>query len=186
MAGSTPTCLKCKHPLELRLVEELTAGRCGQCQRGFEFIAFPALLAVPTVARAQSAQALDDAVCFFHAENRAESVCENCGRYLCTVCGVEFGGSRLCPQCVSLRRASDSKRSGRDLVLHDTIGLALAVGPLLVFWLTLITAPVALGYVIFAWRQPLSILRRSRWRLVLAGTLAVLEILGWIIYGIAG
>jgi len=176
MPAGAPTCPRCER--ELDRGTWLGAGACGHCGHALEFVAFPALRAARAPAvRAQTALP-EDAACFFHADNRAEAVCEACGRYLCAVCHVDFGGARLCPQCISIRHTA-KKDAGRGQVLHDSIALTLAVLPILLVFVTAVTAPFALGYTLYAWRKPLGITRRSRWRLWAALIVSALTCLVW-------
>lgn len=142
-----------------------------------EAMIFPAVRAVRQRASAATAVA-EDAACFFHADNRAEQVCDGCGRYLCSVCSVDFGGARLCPSCIATKRTA-KREMASGVVLHDNIALHLSLLPLILWPFTAITAPTALGYVIYAWRKPLSVTRRSRARLWVAGIAAVVQICGW-------
>jgi hypothetical protein len=176
MAAAAPTCYRCERGLDRETW--LAGDACRHCGSALEFLKFPALHATRAQARAQAALP-EDAACFFHADNRAESVCEGCGRYLCAVCGVDFGGARLCPQCISARRAA-KKDCGRGLVLHDSIALTLAVLPVLLVFVTCLTAPLALGYTLYAWRKPLGVTRRSRWRLWAALVISALTCLAWV------
>jgi hypothetical protein len=66
--------------------------------------------------------------------------------------------------------------------MYDTIALALAVLPVvtLAFWfLTIITAPMALFVAIRYWNAPRSLVRRTKIRYVLAMILATLQMAGW-------
>ena len=87
---------------------------------------------------------------------------------------------------------TSAKESGRALpglrritrlenqrTLYDGIALSLAVLPLLVFYFTLLTAPIAIFIAIRHWNTPRSIVRRTRIRLVLAIILATIQIIGW-------
>ncbi len=65
-------------------------------------------------------------------------------------------------------------------MLYDATALRLAFYPILIFWFTLVTAPVALYLAIRHWNSPTSIVRRTRIRFVLAITLSSLQILAWI------
>ncbi len=186
MAGDAPSCPGCQHELGRPGVWQTDGASCPHCRRELEFSAFPALTTGRTATHPLVAAVADDATCFFHTENRAVAVCEGCGRYLCTVCGIDYAGSRLCPSCVAGRtRAGRGDVAARDFVLHDSIAMALAILPLLSFFFTLVTGPVALGYVIYAWQKPLGLLRRSRWRLWVAGGFALVEIAGWSAFFVA-
>jgi hypothetical protein len=174
-------CPNCKRPFESHSWHDDSSGECRHCGTSFEFIAFPALTAGAAHVTAQPAELAADSVCFFHPQNRAEAVCEGCGRLLCTVCAVPFMGQKLCPVCIqAATRKESAEVAVRGRVLHDSIALALAVLPLLMFFLTIFTAPVALGWAIYAWNKPGSLVHgRRRWRLVVAALFAVAEIAGW-------
>jgi hypothetical protein len=180
MAAAAPTCYGCKRGLDRETW--LGGGACQHCGSALEFLAFPAQHAARGQARAQIALS-EDAACFFHADNRADAVCEGCGRYLCAVCQVDFVGARLCPQCISTQSTA-KKNSERGMLLHDSVALTSALVPLIIWPVTLVTAPVAFGYAIYAWRKPLSVTRRSRWRIVVAGILTLLCMLGWTAVGV--
>ena len=175
-------CPNCKRQLEAHAWHDDSSGECRLCGTSFEFMAFPALTAATTRVAPQAAEVAADSVCFFHAQNRAESICEGCGRLLCAVCAVPFMGQKLCPVCIATAtRKESAPEAVRGRALHDSIALGIAVLPLLIFYLTLVTAPLALGWVVYAWNKPGSLVRgRSRWRLVLAALFAGAEIAGWI------
>jgi hypothetical protein len=66
--------------------------------------------------------------------------------------------------------------------MYDSIALALAVLPIvtIVFWfLTIITAPMALFVAIRYWNAPRSLVHRTKVRYVLAMILATLQIGAW-------
>lgn len=171
-------CPKCrrKMPEEYRRDDgEMT---CPHCQTDFEFFPFPALFASPAAVRAASVSP-GEATCFFHEANRADAVCEGCGRFVCTVCSVDFGGRKLCPGCLENRgRKRNVPENHR--VLYDGIALALAIVPILFWPFTLVTAPLALGVAIHGWNKPGSVVHgRRRFRLALAMVCSVMIIGGW-------
>jgi hypothetical protein len=175
-------CPRCHCPLGADAWLDGESGICTRCLTAFEFVGFPALHAARTRVRPQAAVLAADSVCFFHGENRAESICDGCGRLLCPVCTVPFAGQKLCPVCIAGTRASSAPNLTRERVLYDGIALSLAGLPLLLWPFTLLTAPSALGFVIYGWKKPGSLVRgRSVARLVCAAILAVLEIAGWVI-----
>jgi hypothetical protein len=63
--------------------------------------------------------------------------------------------------------------------LYDGVALSLAIYPLLIFYFTLVTAPVALFVAIRYWNAPRSIVHRSKIRCVAAIILASMQIAGW-------
>jgi hypothetical protein len=175
-AGPALPCPRCKRVLGPESWADERRGECFRCKSDFEFMAFPALTATRAQVAPQAAVLADDSVCFFHIENRAEAICESCGRLLCPVCAVPFAGQKLCPTCVAATRVSQAPTITRERVLYDGIAMALAVIPLLpVFWFVVpVTSPIALGFVIYGWRKPGSLVRGTKLRLVVAGIFALI------------
>src|SRR5439155_20845122 len=64
--------------------------------------------------------------------------------------------------------------------LYDSIALSLAVYPMLIFYFTIITAPMTLYVAIRHWNSPRSLIHRTKARYVMAVALAVLQIIGWV------
>ena len=177
-------CPRCQRVLGPESWTDANSGTCFRCKTDYEFVGFPALRATRTQVAPQPAVLAADSVCFFHAENRAEAICDGCGRLLCPVCTVAFAGQKLCPTCISATKNSAAPTVTRDRVLFDGIALVLACLPLLMWPLTLITAPAALGVAIYGWNKPGSLVRgRSRGRLVFAMIFALVQIAGWITLG---
>ena len=148
----------------------------------FELVDFPALYQSPEN-RSESTQGAlpEEASCFFHTQNRAEHVCEACGRFLCPVCTVNFGGRKLCPSCIAQdQKKAPEAEQGR--VLWDGIALSLSVLPLILYPLTCLTAPVALGMAIVGWKKPSSLIRGNRVRLILAMVVSSLQIIAWVTF----
>lgn len=173
-------CPQCKRELAPESWIDARDGVCLRCETEFQFVPFPALTATRTQATAQAAVLAADSVCFFHAENRAEAICEGCGRLLCPVCAVPFDGRKLCPACIATGKSAGEATVVRERVLYDSIALALALIPLMIWVLTVVTAPVALGMTIYAWKKPGSLPRgSSKVRLVIAGVMSVIQIGAW-------
>ena len=179
--GPALPCPRCKRVLGPDSWIDAGRGVCYRCKCDYEFVAFPALHATRAHIAPQAAVLAADSVCFFHAENRAEAICDGCGRLLCPVCTVPFAGQKLCPTCISTTKTSEAPNVIRDRTLYDGIALVLAWLPLLVWPFTVITAPVALGFAIYGWKKPGSLVRgRSRTRLIIAMVIALVQIGGWI------
>lgn len=183
-ASFAPPCPVCRTPLAgLDAGGEEGEGLCSGCATLLRFRLFPARRRAKPVARAVSSGE-GDATCFFHAQNQAAGVCDECGRYLCSVCEVAGEeGQKLCPPCVgSRRRKSPAKKD--ELVTYDTFTLRLALFPLLMWPLTILTAPATLVLIVYGWRKPRSLVRGGTWRLVVAGLIALAQIGGWTALGV--
>ncbi len=176
-------CNSCGMPLPEWELAAGEASTCPDCGTGHQIKIFPAALRVTASTPSESA-AEGEATCFDHPGSRAIASCGQCGRFVCPLCVVELRGNSYCPSCVA---AGLSKVQGRDLplsrVAYDTIALAVAVGPLLFFPITLLTGPIAVYIALRYWKRPLPLMHRNRWRFVAAMVLGVLEVggLGWLI-----
>jgi hypothetical protein len=155
---------------------------CLVCGQRVEVRAFAAIENEARGERPEAIVGADEAGCYYHPQNRAAVPCDGCGRFLCALCDLALDGKHLCPQCVEAGvktnqlAAADTRRT-----FHDSMALAFATWPMLLFYFTVFTAPVTLYYVIRYWNQPQGILPRSKLRFVLAAILAVLQIAGWVI-----
>ncbi|MEO5960426.1 MAG: hypothetical protein ABIZ49_07975, partial [Opitutaceae bacterium] len=112
-AGPVLACPSCKRTLGPESWSDAQHGTCFRCKNDFEFLGFPALTASRAKVAAQAAMLAEDSVCFFHAENRAEAVCEGCGRLLCPVCSVPFAGQKICPTCIAATKTSPASHLTR-------------------------------------------------------------------------
>lgn len=171
-----PACRKVLEPISWHSAER---GACWRCRTEFEFLEFPALTATRPRVAPKAVLEAEHATCFYHASNQAELVCEGCGRFVCAVCSIVFGGRKICPPCIAAVKADDAVAVSQR-TLYEGIALALAVLPLLFSPVTLITAPIALGFVVVGWRKPRSLVGGSRVKLIIAGLLAAIEITIWI------
>ena len=144
-------------------------------------VAFPAL--IRPVVEGKSAKTVvvsDEAACFYHSAKKAVIPCDSCGRFLCALCDIAIEGRHICPKCLELgmdKGQLENLETSR--VRYDSIALSLAVLPLLIFWATLITAPIALYYCVKYWNVPLSVVKSSKLTFIVAGLFAVLELIGW-------
>jgi hypothetical protein len=170
-------CAKCS--MTLSGVDPDADWRCYVCGAQNRIRVFPALLRTSPQSSAETASE-GEAACFDHPSRRAAGVCAQCGRYVCTVCLVEFGAETLCPSCVAAgsgrARAANLETSRK---LWDSTALWLAVLPMWLGPLTLVTAPAALFLSVFRWKAPLSLVRHSRWRFVAAIMISLLLIAAW-------
>ena len=122
-----------------------------------------------------------EASCFFHPSNRAVISCEACGRFLCAVCDVELAGRHLCPHCLeSFKKKGKWKNLELHRTLYGQIALTLAILPMLLFYFTILTAPISIFVAIRYWRAPLSIVGGTKLPHIFAILISLLQIVGWI------
>lgn len=174
-------CPRCTSPLpDWLLRDSHIDSLCPQCQAPLEVYSFPALYRPPEkLDLSQLALSEGDACCYEHSTKKASSLCSNCGRFLCALCEVPIGNEILCPDCVNRQKAPSHQAAlETQRTLYDSIALALATWPLLIFYFVVITAPLSVGVAIYGWKRPTSIVRRSRWRLYAALGISTLEIAG--------
>lgn len=183
MSVTQVPCPNCNIPLPAELINTDGPGPCPSCKRDTFAAAFPAL--IRPLARDTSAETVvvpDEAACFFHPAKRASIPCDSCGRFLCTLCDIVIEGRHLCPKCLE---SGEDKGQIETLesskTRYDQIALALAILPLFLFFITLITAPAALYYCIRYWKTPLSIVEFSRSGFIVAAAVAILELAGWVV-----
>ena len=154
---------------------------CENCGAELQVTVFPALAGgAGQVDYGDALQADDQASCFYHPEKSAVVACENCGRFLCSLCEIDMAGRKICPNCLELGRKQERiAELVTQRTLHDQIALSLAVLPLLIFFITIITAPMAIYFALRHWRSPTSILRRTKVRFIFAILIGLVELGGW-------
>lgn len=176
------TCSRCHRPLP----ELDTAGwrACQSCGAVVRTVVFPALFRERKVGQSgEGIESEGESSCFFHPNKKAVVPCDSCGRFLCSLCDLEMRGQHLCPQCLETGAKKGKLRNlDNHRLLYDSLALALATWPLLIFYFTLFTAPAALYVAIRYWNAPTSLLpRRTHLRLAVAMALSLLQLGGWVL-----
>jgi hypothetical protein len=147
---------------------------------------FPAMLRPSNGSLPQPIQTDIEASCFYHAQNRAVSPCEQCGRFLCRLCEIPLGTRTVCPTCfASSARENKIQDLDHKRTMYDSIALLLSTLPGLLVWPAMFCSPAALYFVIRYWRAPSSLVPRTRIRYYLATLCALAELtgIGFIIWG---
>jgi len=177
-------CPKCQAASLPEVWNEPNETPCPVCQTQVRVYTFPALSR--PVARGQNAEPVvmeGEASCFYHPQKRASVPCHACGRFLCVLCDCEFQGNHYCPACLQTGKTKGKiKNLQNQRVLYDSIALALVILPMVILvgiYFTFITAPLTIFIAIRYWKAPLSIVRHSRWRFVVATILALGQLVGW-------
>ena len=175
-------CPKCKIALRENVINRGQLAPCPGCASALQVEVFPALFR--PIQTGQSGEAVlieTESSCFYHLQKKAVVHCEGCGRFLCALCDCVLHGQHFCPQCLETgKKKGKIKSIENERTLYDSIALGLAVVPLLLIYVTFLTAPIALYVAIRYWKAPRSIVHRSRIRLVLAMIFASLQIIGWV------
>lgn len=154
---------------------------CPGCGAGLQIEVFPALFRpVASQSAAETVMIEGEATCFYHPNKKAVRPCDACGRFVCALCDCELHDQHYCPACLEVgRKKGKIKSLENQRTLYDSIALSLAIFPLIIFYFTIITAPMALYIAIRYWNAPRSIIHRTRIRYLIAIVLAMLQIVGW-------
>jgi hypothetical protein len=153
---------------------------CTQCGSLNTVRVFPAAFTRENAPALPEGAAEGEAACFDHPAKKAVAACQQCGRFVCQLCAVEFGAETWCPSCVTAgagKARAALAEGGRTL--YDSIAFTLPLASLVVWPLTLIAAPATLALAVMKWRQPLSLVRRFRWRFLVGGMIALAETAAW-------
>ena len=174
-------CTACNADLNMDLINTPDLIPCVQCGSLIRAVVFAALFRErPAPALGETIILDDEASCFYHEDKKAVIPCTSCGRFLCALCDIDIDHQHLCPVC--LQRVTQDKESEcfeNESIQYDNIALAVAVLPLLMLFLTIITAPLTIYLVIRHWKTPTGPLPRTKIRFVLAFLIALTEIIAW-------
>lgn len=178
------TCPSCHKPIQWQSVspDGSVDGECPSCESPLYGTLFPKLHGeperrVPTGSDLPAAKA----ACYNHPAKEAVAACDQCGRFLCALCELPVEGKLYCPSCMEkMDQEGHLRMFKRRETRHDSVSLALAFLPLIIWPLTIVTAPLTLLYIWKYWSTPnQSILRRTRWRFYVAGLCALAQCAGW-------
>src|SRR5258706_13895152 len=145
MSSSLLLCPKCKGALGESIFNQAELIPCPVCATPIQVEIFPALFRTAAAGREGEAVLIEaEATCFYHPQKKALLPCEGCGRFLCSLCDCELHGNHYCPACLEVGRTKRKIKSlENERTLYDSIALTLAIAPLVIFYLTFITAPAA-------------------------------------------
>ena len=176
-------CPSCQQSLPGLLCNTAAPTPCPACGHQIQVAIFPAFFQAQVTGQTGE-RIVEEGVssCFYHEQKKAIVHCDGCGRFLCALCDLEMNGKHYCPTCLETGRKKgrmpelDNRRS-----LYDGMALTVVVLQAVFFFLwplVIISAPAAIWCAILSFKNPGSIVRRSRWRSYLAITLAIAEFLG--------
>jgi hypothetical protein len=166
---------------------ELAAGGeavCTLCNAANRVRVFPAALTDSGSVKTEAALE-GEATCFDHPSKRAVASCNQCGRFVCQLCSVEFGGEVWCPSCVAAGAGKAKPAKAETYrTLYDSIALLIPLAAVVMYPFMILAAPASLVLTVLKWKQPLSLVRRNRWRFIVAilASLGELVFCGAIVY----
>jgi hypothetical protein len=174
-------CSECLTPVRESELNQGRLSKCSGCGNFVQVEIFPAYFR--KAAPGQQAEILmveGEAACFYHPNKKAVIPCHSCGRFLCGLCDCDLNGEHFCAPCLEAGKRKGKIKSIEDSrVRYDSMALLLAVVPMIVFYLTFITAPVALFIAIRRWNAPRSMVHNATAGFVTAMVIATLQLIGW-------
>jgi hypothetical protein len=177
MATQAICCGECSWPIPVEIWNREEGTRCPGCSRRVSALVFPAVEGRRAGALPEAVIADTEASCFYHPLSRAAVPCDECGRFLCSLCDIEIDARHLCPVCFqSGVRSNKLEVVETQRTMYDTVALVLATFPGLLLWPAIAAAPAALWIIVRRWRAPGSVVPRTRIRFYLAALFAVAEI----------
>ncbi|HZS53739.1 MAG TPA: hypothetical protein VFA65_05005 [Bryobacteraceae bacterium] len=155
--------------------------QCRRCGSSITIELFPGFYRAAETVQHQPVVS-DEASCFFHMDRVAAFTCSRCGRFLCALCRISWAGEDLCPACLQTANSSQKTTQLSSGRFHtDSLALALSTLPLLGGFLSIVTAPVALGFALFTFNRECSIAPRTKIRSILAILFSATTIAIWIV-----
>lgn len=171
----------CRLPLPGNFWNTAEAATCPGCDQRVHVEVFSAHFhAAPAGRTAETILETGVSSCYHHEGKKAVTTCDGCGRFLCALCDVDLNGQHLCPTCLNL-----SRTQGRHInlethrVVYDRAALSLALWPILVWPVTLLTGPAAVACGIYSFYRPGSVTGRRPWRAVCAIVIGLAQLAGW-------
>jgi hypothetical protein len=164
------------------------AATCTACGTPNRVRVYPAILPPSEAAPLAATAAEGEAACYDHPAKRAVAACSQCGRFVCQLCSVDFGQGVWCPSCVAAGAGSARNiklETSRDL--YDSMALTLPIASLLVWPLAPLAGLASLVLTAMRWKRPISLVRRNRWRFVVAIVFSLVEVVGilwFIVYAV--
>jgi hypothetical protein len=183
MATAAIYCPDCRAELANDVIDQADFAPCPACGTLLQLSVFPAIHRQHVAGTGGEAIMVEgESSCFYHPLKKAVLPCDGCGRFLCGLCDCPFDGRHFCPACLEAGRTKGTIKSlDNQRTLYGDMAIGLSILPLLIFYLTIITAPAALFVAIRYWKAPQSLVRPGRIRYVIAIILATLQIAGWIV-----
>jgi hypothetical protein len=180
-------CTKCSNPIPEGFLNNTFTLPCPSCGAQIQAFVFPAFyMPMGPVDAGESLTFEGESSCYYHPNKKASVHCQGCGRFLCSLCDVELNAHHLCPACLETgAKKGTIENMDNTRTNYENMALHLAVVPILFFFPTILTAPIALYIAIRYWRSPSSMVFRTKARFILAILLALPQVAGWLFYFIS-
>ncbi|WP_147263466.1 hypothetical protein [Roseimicrobium gellanilyticum] len=195
-------CTACGYQIPAAVFASSREGACPLCRRPVQAVLLPAMSQAPKAASPpmlpEEPPAPGEATCFYSPNRRATHTCSHCGVYVSDAWSAQWGTDYVCLKCLDdLRGHRKDARFEVRRVLWDNIALGTALlpflicvpllllGPAAVIFIafpvmaSVITAPLALAFSIYAWKKPRSMVPRGAARTVWALVLSLLQCGAW-------
>jgi hypothetical protein len=93
------------------------------------------------------------------------------------LCAVEFADGVWCPSCVAAGAGkARPAKAETSRTLYDSVALILPLSAVLLYPFMVVAAPASLVLTAMKWTEPLSLVRRNRWRFVAATVVSLAEL----------
>ncbi|MCP4347353.1 MAG: hypothetical protein GY795_17750 [Desulfobacterales bacterium] len=174
-------CSECKADLHAKMINSPGSSDCPSCGAQIHIIAFPALAKDVSAGKPGDPLLLgDESGCFYHPGKKAVIPCSACGRYLCALCDVEINNQHICPPCIEAGKSGQiSDNMVTQLVRYDKIAFFFSVVPILIPFITFITATIAVYIVVRYWKTPVSLVSGGKIRFVASFIISALQLVIW-------
>jgi len=173
-------CPQCHSVLKKEFINNSVFFPCPQCLRPTQAFVFPALFQKPKIPEAPQPLIIEaQANCFYHPDKKAAIVCSSCGRFLCSLCDIEFDqNNHVCASCLqSGARKKRIPNVDSEAICYDKIAFAVAAYPILIWFVTFITAPAAIFLSLRYWNT--KSMTGSKARFIFAIIFALVQIFLW-------
>ncbi|MBI9076891.1 MAG: hypothetical protein JEZ02_15900 [Desulfatibacillum sp.] len=151
---------------------------CPLCNKKFQTEVFPALTATQEETQRSETLVDEQAGCYFHPAKKAATVCEVCGRFVCALCDLDINGVHMCPHCLETgKKKGTIEALDNSRMLYGKMALYTAFFSFFISVLSGFLAPITFYIIIRYWKAPGSITGSGKGRFVVAGILALIQIL---------
>ncbi|MCD4819927.1 MAG: hypothetical protein K8S23_14685 [Candidatus Cloacimonetes bacterium] len=123
-----------------------------------------------------------ESACFYHSDKKAVVTCDQCGKFLCSLCDLELNDKHICPNCFnSGKKNKQNFVYEESRILYDDLALAIAFWPIFTFYFTILGSLISIFFAIRYWNVNSSVIEQNKSKKIIAIFLSLLEIIFWII-----